>query len=172
MHLRDVDQKLTCFLHDRVGKRPWLDKLAIFAARDLPFVFVALPLIVLVQFSPASFLIAYVLVIALSQFFAYVFQQTLHRSRPFQREHLRPIYKARIASASFPSGHATLVAVVITSAAMLGFSHELWLLLSLVVMSLLILLARVYGGLHYVSDVLAGLVFGYLMTSGFLFIIL
>ncbi len=172
MNFATLDHTVTCLLHDRAGKRAWLDTLAIFAARDLPFVFVALPLVVLVQFSPGSFLVAYVFVIVLSQVFAYVFQQTLHRRRPFQREHLRPIYKARVASASFPSGHATLVAVVMTSAVMLGLSHELWLLSMLAVMSVFILLARVYGGLHYISDVLAGLVFGYLMTSGFLSIIL
>ena len=133
---------------------------------------VALPLVVLVQFSPASFLVAYVLVIALSQFFAYVFQQTMHRSRPFQREHLRPIYKARIASASFPSGHATLVAVVLISTVMFGLAQAAWLLPTLSVLGILILLSRIYGGLHYVSDVIAGLVFGYLITSGFLSIVL
>ena len=55
---------------------------------------------------------------------------------------------------------------------MLGLFGSTGLVFTLIVMGGLILLARVYGGLHYVSDVVAGLFLGYLLASGFLSIVL
>lgn len=63
------------------------------------------------------------------------------------------------AFASFPSGHASLLAA--TAAVLLCAAwRRLWLWAALPALALLVALSRVYVGHHYPSDVLAGLVLG------------
>lgn len=67
---------------------------------------------------------------------------------------------------SFPSGHAARTAMLATLALGLGFT---WLGIFLLVWMLLVSLARVWMGVHYLSDVVAGIVlgalFGWFMTA-------
>ena len=67
---------------------------------------------------------------------------------------------------SFPSGHAARTAMLATLALGLGFT---WLGILLLVWMLLVSLARVWMGVHYLSDVVAGIVlgalFGWFMTA-------
>ena len=84
-------------------------------------------------------------------------KQLVARTRP---EALEPIIEER--GFSFPSGHAALgmvawgiVAVVVVRSP-LPISTKRWLLAGLVVLVFLIGLSRVYLGVHYPSDVVAG----------------
>ncbi len=58
---------------------------------------------------------------------------------------------------SFPSGHAARAAMLATLAFGLG---PLWFTVTMLIWAPLVCLARVMTGLHYVSDVLAGILFG------------
>ena len=58
---------------------------------------------------------------------------------------------------SFPSGHAARTAMLATLAFAFG---PLWLGIAFVVWALLVSLARVWMGVHFLSDVLAGIVLG------------
>lgn len=174
MNLRTIDHKLTCLLHDQSGKKPWLDTLAIFCARDLPFGFVFFALVsILYAFGffgghgsakivAVYYVVFMIIMIGCSQLIAYFVQNLIHRKRPFQSEDLHPIFKARIPSPSFPSGHATLVSVVLwMNLPLLALGGVTALLFGILLfMGMVILLARVYGGLHYLSDIIAGLIFG------------
>ena len=78
----------------------------------------------------------------------------------------RPVFDVPVASAfglSFPSGHALGGAAFWLSSAVVAVAllpgRRLWLTLAVVV-SLLIAASRVLLGVHYLSDVLAGLVLG------------
>jgi undecaprenyl-diphosphatase len=62
---------------------------------------------------------------------------------------------------SFPSGHATRAMMLAVLAVGLG---PVWLGVTLAVWALLVALARVAMGIHYVSDMIAGAVLG--MTMG------
>ncbi len=61
---------------------------------------------------------------------------------------------------SFPSGHATRAVLLSVMAVHLG---PLWLGIALLVWAPLVSLARVATGVHYLSDILAGVVIGLLM---------
>jgi undecaprenyl-diphosphatase len=67
---------------------------------------------------------------------------------------------------SFPSGHAARVAMLATMALT---SSYLLLGVILIIWGLLVCLARIWMGVHYLSDILAGIVlgilFGFLMTA-------
>ncbi len=66
---------------------------------------------------------------------------------------------------SFPSGHAARAMMLAVLALGLG---PAWLAIILIGWAPLVCLARVAMGLHYLSDVLAGMVFGVLLGSGVL----
>lgn len=66
---------------------------------------------------------------------------------------------------SFPSGHATRVALLAVMAAGLGPG---WFALALLVWAPLVALARVVTGVHYLSDILAGVFIGAWMGLGML----
>lgn len=65
---------------------------------------------------------------------------------------------------SFPSGHAARTMMLATLMFLIG---PTWLGAVLVVWSLLVCLARVGMGVHYLSDVAAGIVLGVVYTFGF-----
>ncbi len=65
---------------------------------------------------------------------------------------------------SFPSGHAARSAMLAVMAIGLG---PLWFAWAVILWAPLVSLARVITGLHYVSDILAGLVLG-LLAGGFM----
>jgi undecaprenyl-diphosphatase len=68
---------------------------------------------------------------------------------------------------SFPSGHAARAAML--AVAMLGLGPA-WLGILLLLWAPLVCLARVATGVHYLSDVAAGILIGILMGSGILWV--
>jgi undecaprenyl-diphosphatase len=65
---------------------------------------------------------------------------------------------------SFPSGHAARTAMLATLAALIG---PWWFALALIIWAPLVSLARVAMGVHYFSDILAGILLGILAAFGF-----
>jgi undecaprenyl-diphosphatase len=90
-----------------------------------------------------------------------LFKLSLNRPRPELVPHL-----ARVSNASFPSGHAMIsAAIFLTVAAMLGetqkrASAKAYLMAIAGVLVILIGCSRVYLGVHWPSDVMAGWCFG------------
>lgn len=85
-----------------------------------------------------------------------VVKPAFNRARPFDVMEIQMI-DARPASASFPSGHAAM-AVAGTLAITRMLPQSAWLLWPI---AGVIAVSRVYLGMHWPSDVLAGLVIGF-----------
>ena len=90
-----------------------------------------------------------------------LFKFSFHRDRPMVVPHL-----AEVSNSSFPSGHAMIsAATYMTVGALLAHTQpsravRIYLLSVAAVLSVLIGLSRLYLGVHWPSDVLAGWAFG------------
>ncbi len=110
----------------------------------------------------------FVIAMAGTAMFVPLFKLLLHRSRPLE------LYAGADAY-SFPSGHATLNAVLYGICAVL-IAHNLnrWAKAGIFTITaayvITIGFSRVYLGAHWMSDVLAGLLFGTAMVSAFAFV--
>jgi undecaprenyl-diphosphatase len=153
------------FINGFAGKNSFLDQTAVFFAEYFQYLIVAgLLIFLLVNFRknlPA------VILAAASVFLSRVlFTETLRyfffRLRPFVQHQATLLVNQSPKEASFPSGHATLFFAL--SAAVYYYNKKFGIILF--VSSILISLARVFTGVHWPSDVLAGAAVG--IFSGWL----
>jgi undecaprenyl-diphosphatase len=104
-----------------------------------------------------------VLAIILTALFVMMIKFSVHRSRPAGS--WGSIYR-KTDPHSFPSGHAVRAALL---AVMSVAFVPPWLVVILAVWAPLVALARVAMGVHYLSDVMAGMALGVALGLGFLY---
>lgn len=92
---------------------------------------------------------------------SFLIKDVTHRTRPFDAHHqIHPLYVVH--SSSFPAGHA---ATAFAGAVLLSLLAPR-LAPAFVVLAILIGVSRVYDGVHYPTDVLAGAALGALVGAG------
>lgn len=96
----------------------------------------------------------------------YVMRKLINRQRPYEKFGVSSLITKDKKAQSFPSNHSACGFVI----AMSGFSVSPLLGIILLVVAFIIALTRVFAGVHFISDVLAGVCIGTLMGSIFLFI--
>lgn len=134
----------------------WLDWIAIFLAKYLPYLMVVFLLVYFIIYRPYSALF----IIFISGFFArfflsYLINAFYQRKRPFQTGLISPLFKAPKAP-SFPSGHAALFFGI--SFALLVYSLPLAIIY--LALTLIMSKARIFCGMHWPSDILGGMAVG------------
>lgn len=87
-----------------------------------------------------------------------IFRFLINRERPYERYHIRPVKKHKKGK-SFPSRHsasAFMIAFIMLDVNT-GLGHIL------MICAIIVGLSRILGGLHYISDVLAGFLFSLIL---------
>lgn len=150
----DLDLSIFLRLNDLVGKSRVLDGIAIFFAKYAAFVFIFIVLLYLLkEFKKNKWLIFKIL--AAGIFARFVVKEIIQlfylRPRPFAELAVNQILPHE-ASGSFPSGHAVFFFAIST---ILFLWNKKMGLISFVI-TFLMGIARVFGGIHWLSDIIAG----------------
>jgi membrane-associated phospholipid phosphatase len=179
------DQKISEKIFQTVKQSPALSRLAVFGARRLVWILGGLVLWFIISAlspNPSPFVAmgegevfgrwTRLLMIGICILSAWLIQlliaYTIHRRRPFQQNHEKPLMKLMIPTPSFPSGHTTIACAM--AASVFVFNPVVGLVLS--VIAALIALCRIAIGVHYVTDVIAGAILGIGVTAVVSFLLL
>ena len=142
------------------GKWQILDSIAVFFAKYFEYVLLFLLLVFLFKKFRKNFFIVFqaVLAAALARFVIVNFIRSLwFRARPFMENNVNLLI-GHEKTASFPSGHASFYFAL----SIIVFFHNKKLGILFFVGSFLICGARVFSGVHWPTDILAGMVLGIL----------
>lgn len=144
------------------GKRAWLDYSAIFFAKYfeyfLLFSFIILVWLNLYDRGKLTALKALISVVVSRFVFTEIIRFIWFRPRPFVAESFVPLINQNPAEASFPSGHASFYFALST---IIYFYNKKAGTLFFIA-SFLVAISRVYVGVHWPSDILAGVILGIL----------
>jgi len=159
MNILALDRAATIWINGFTGRTFVVDFVGILAATSLLFVIGVAVIIVIarrVSTARAMFVMevvgTLVIAYAISQFIGMV----AFRERPFVHEPVRQLIAKDAREKSFPSDHATLAfALAIPAAAAV---RRRWARALFLASAAMVGLGRVFVGVHYVSDILAGAV--------------
>jgi undecaprenyl-diphosphatase len=154
-----VDFSIFNFINQFAGKWAWLDFLGIFFARYLEWVLI-LSLICLLFFNFKKWIKPVFLGFAAAGVSRFLITNLIrflwHRPRPFVALNFRPLFDYPASEASFPSGHAAFYFAL--SAVIYFYNKKLGIIF--LILTSLICLGRVFCGIHWPSDILAGAIIG------------
>ncbi|MBI4142600.1 phosphatase PAP2 family protein [Candidatus Uhrbacteria bacterium] len=162
-----MDLALTLWINGFAGQWAVLDAVGRFAAVALLFVLAAGAFCVLVVV-PHGVRRRAALALVSAAIVAYGVSQLIgivaFRPRPFvTHPEVRQLIAKAATEKSFPSGHATVAFALATSVSLMipfGTRRRRWIRFAMYALALGIAVGRVYVGVHYVSDMLAGAFLG------------
>ena len=151
------------FVNNKLG---FFDGLAIFIYNIEGYVLFLFVLIILFMFKQKSKILPLLLALVLYLGLTQIIKVIIARPRPFTKFNFPDLGEAGAnANRSFPSGHST------GSASLVRFFEFnrifLWIWIAI---TILIMFSRIYLGMHYLSDVVAGFVLGYAMGDFSIFL--
>ncbi len=156
-------------LMDYIKRRKTLKGLINILYTALPFVMlVVYPVIIILNGLKAidhKFILS-IVVPAVTLFGVALIRRLINRERPYEKFGVSSLIVKDKKGHSFPSNHAACGFVI----AMTGFSVNAILGTWLLVVAFVIALTRIFSGVHFISDVMAGIIIGILMGSIFIFI--
>jgi len=178
----NIDLYIFNLINQFAGKRAWLDYLGMFCAEYLGYVLLFILLIFLAVYPVKLFcprqntgeagfnqvnykkywkMVLEALVAAFFTRFvvAEIIRSIWFRPRPFVIQSFIPLINQSPKEASFPSGHATFFFALAT----IVYYYNKKAGIIFFIASFLIAIARIFVGVHWPSDVLAGAVLGILM---------
>lgn len=153
-----IDSYFAQLIGKIVFKYEWLDVLAVFFASYFEYFLLAGLLLFLLKFRRYWKMVALAIISALvSRFvFAEIIRFLWPRTRPFVANNFVPLIGQNPSEASFPSGHAAFYFALST----IVFFYNRKAGVFFYVASVLITISRVYVGVHWLTDILAGAALG------------
>jgi undecaprenyl-diphosphatase len=158
----NIDLYFFHLINQFAGKWAFLDYLGMFFAQYFEyFLWLCLLIFLIVSFKKYWKMVAEALIAAVFTRFvlAEIIRRIWFRPRPFVALHFVPLINQSPAEASFPSGHASFYFALST----IVFYYNKKAGILFYIASFLIVIARVFVGIHWPSDILAGAVLGILM---------
>jgi len=167
-YLRQLDYKIMQAVNGLAKHYKWLDYVGVFCAVYLIWIMAAISLGLFFYIPKTVNRLKYLFVLVASGGGAYfigsVIGFTYGRARPFVSfEGLNQLIATSFSHKSFPSSHATLAFAL----AMAVFMFNRPLGIVMLVLAVLVAWGRVYVGVHYPMDVIAGAVLG--VVASYLF---
>ncbi len=95
-----------------------------------------------------------------------VMRKLINKKRPYERFEVCSLIKKDKKGQSFPSNHSACGFVI----AMAGFTVNIWLGVALLLVAFIIALTRIFAGVHFIIDVIAGTIIGIMAGLVFMFI--
>ena len=158
-----LDKNVTnFFLKNRL---PFLDSLALFIQNIGSYMVFALMLVFLFVFKQKNKILPLLLTFGLYLGVTGLIKIAVARPRPFTKFDFQGIEKVN-PHQSFPSGHTTAASSIIKF-----FEFNKILLCIWILIVILIMFSRVYLGVHYLSDVVAGFILGYSISDFSIFLV-
>jgi len=155
----NIDLYLFNQINGFAGKSVCLDGLAIFFAKYFEYFLI----LVLLLFLAKNFKKYWTMVVQafsaaiLSRFaLTNIIRWVWFRPRPFVQSHINLLFNYNPAEPSFPSGHAAFYFAIAT----IVYSYNKKTGALFFIASFLISIARVFSGIHWLSDILAGALVG------------
>lgn len=164
--MRQLDRKWTKKLSDLSGSSPLLDRLGVFGARYLLWVMAAV--MVLVFFSQTNMIWLAALTPLCAWVVAISLEYIIKRPRPFVQSKKEPLGHPMWNTPSFPSGHATISFAIATLTLFVTIGVGTVLL----VFAAIVAVSRVFLGVHFFTDIIAGAFIGSLLSVLFALIFL
>lgn len=158
----NIDLYLFNLINSFTGKWEWLDYSAMFFAQYFEyFLWLCLVLFLVVNFKKYWRMVAEAVIAAVfTKFILTGFIRWLwFRPRPFVAENFIPLIDQSPKEASFPSGHASFYFALST----IVYCYNKKLGIFFYVASFFITISRIFVGVHWPSDILAGAILGILV---------
>lgn len=159
-----IDSTVFLWLNATQASPAWMLKLALFASQELPGLIVAglIGALLVSETEMRRRVLQVLLAMVLAWTLARLGQHLLHTPRPFMLG-LGTQWLTHGNSAGFPSTHASVACAFAATAALTARNNFICAVAFLV--AVLIAWSRICLGLHFPSDVLAGLVVGLVCTQ-------
>lgn len=170
MNALDADRQVYLLVHSRLRTR-WLDPIMIWATKagTKGAVWSGIAAGLLIEDHPHPRWVAVLMLAALilaEGSINLVLKPLIHRARPYETPGLARLLVSAPGPHSWPSAHAGSSAA---AAVVLAVAYPLWAPAALI-LALLIAYSRIYVGVHYPLDVVAGIIIGALSAGAVLLV--
>ncbi|MGE7940061.1 undecaprenyl-diphosphatase [Bacillus paramycoides] len=161
MNFKELDYKCFNFINNKIQQYPLIDNVMIIFAEYVQYAFALLIILLWIKNKTNFRVMVLQSIFAIT--FAYcinrIIELFIYRERPFISHNIKQLVD-HAANSSFPSDHATAAIVIATTLWLSAYhSKYIWFILALGVA-----FSRVWVGVHYPLDVIAGILHGILIA--------